>query len=121
MLRLTGSISFIWLLIAISTGAQPLSHVDVEGKHLRSGVEYYILPAAADIAGGLTNICNGSFPFYVGQEPLAPNVSEGRPVIFRLRLADTIIWESRDFAVAFSGATTCADSSAWEIVENLET
>ncbi|CAK7355102.1 unnamed protein product [Dovyalis caffra] len=108
--------------MAISTWAQPLSPVlDVEGKPLRSGVEYYILPAETDIAGGLTSICNGSFPFYVGQEPLAPNVSQGTPVIFRPRFADTIIRESRDFTIAFSGATTCADSSAWEVVENPET
>ncbi|CAK7355108.1 unnamed protein product [Dovyalis caffra] len=64
--------------------------LDVEGKPLRSGVEYYILPAETYIAGGLTTIY-------------------------------TVIIESRDFTVAFSGATTCADSSAWKNEQGLYT
>ncbi|KAJ6951422.1 alpha-amylase/subtilisin inhibitor-like [Populus alba x Populus x berolinensis] len=124
MLRLIGSLSFIWLLMAISTVAQPWPPVlDADGQPLRSGVEYYVLPGVTDVGGGLTLVDrNGSCPLYVGQEPLAPMVSRGIPVVFTPRVGDTIIRESRDFTVAFSGASTCVQSTAWMVgEENPET
>eukprot|EP00258_Populus_trichocarpa_P031478 XP_024447497.1 alpha-amylase/subtilisin inhibitor-like [Populus trichocarpa] len=124
MLRLIGSLSFIWLLMAISTAAQPWPPVlDADGQPLRSGVEYYVLPGVTDVGGGLTLVDrNGSCPLYVGQEPLAPMVSRGIPVFFTPRVEDTIIRESSDFTVEFSGASTCGQSTAWMVgEENPET
>ncbi|KAG6767463.1 hypothetical protein POTOM_028668 [Populus tomentosa] len=69
MLRLIGSLSFLWLLMAISTMAQSPPVLDAGGEPLRSGVEYLADPAVADVAGSLTLVArNGSCPFYVGQE-----------------------------------------------------
>eukprot|EP00258_Populus_trichocarpa_P045001 XP_024461020.1 endogenous alpha-amylase/subtilisin inhibitor [Populus trichocarpa] len=122
MLRiLIGSLSFIWLLMATSTMAQTWPPVlDANGQPLRSGVEYYVLPAVTDVAGGLilVNLNNGSIcPLFVGQEPLAPVVSRGTSVIFTPRVADTVIRETRDFTVAFTGVTICAQSTAWRVGE----
>jgi hypothetical protein len=121
MLRLIGSLSFIWLLMATSTMAQTWPPVlDADGQPLRSGVEYYVLPAVTDVAGGLilVNLNNGSIcPLFVGQEPLAPVVSPGTSVIFTPRVADTVIRETRDFTVAFTGVTICAQSTAWRVGE----
>jgi hypothetical protein len=122
MLRiLIGSLSFIWLLMATSTMAQTWPPVlDANGQPLRSGVEYYVLPAVTDVAGGLilVNLNNGSIcPLFVGQEPLAPVVSRGTSVIFTPRVADTVIRETRDFTVAFTGVTICAQSTAWMVGE----
>ncbi|CAK7355100.1 unnamed protein product [Dovyalis caffra] len=97
--------------------------LDADGQPLRSGVEYYILPAATDTAGGLTlvNRNNGSIcPLFVGQEPLAPVVSLGTSVIFtpRVTVRDNIIRETRDFTVAFTDVVTiCAQSTAWMVGE----
>uniref|UniRef100_A0A6N2L2F7 Uncharacterized protein n=1 Tax=Salix viminalis TaxID=40686 RepID=A0A6N2L2F7_SALVM len=122
MLRMIGSLSFIWLLMAISTAAQtqlpPV--LDADGQPLRSGVEYYVLPGVTDVAGGLTLVDrNGSCPLYVGFAPIG---SRGIPVVFTPRVRDTIIRESRDFTVEFSGDSICVQSTAWMVgEENPET
>uniref|UniRef100_A0A6N2LH26 Uncharacterized protein n=1 Tax=Salix viminalis TaxID=40686 RepID=A0A6N2LH26_SALVM len=103
MLRMIGSLSFIWLIMAISTAAQTQPPVlDADGQPLRSGVEYYVLPGVTDVAGGLTLV--------------------DRNVVFTPRVRDTIIRESRDFTVEFSGDSICVQSTAWMVgEENPET
>ena len=120
MLKLIGSLSCIWLLMAISTTAQDQPPVlDTAGRPVRSGVRYHILPAATDIAGGLTLVArNGSCPSIVGQEPLAPVVSQGLPVVFTPYVAgETIVRESSSFIIQFSGASTCVKSTKWILSE----
>ncbi|KAJ6949021.1 miraculin-like [Populus alba x Populus x berolinensis] len=118
MLKLIGSLSCMWLLMAVSTMAQDQPPVlDTAGRPVRSGVEYYILPAATDIAGGLTLVArNGSCPSFVGQEPLTPVVSQGLPVVFSPYVAgETIVRESRSFIIEFSAASTCVSSTKWNL------
>ncbi|CAK7328505.1 unnamed protein product [Dovyalis caffra] len=118
MLKLIGSLSCIWLLMAISTMAQVQPPVlDTAGQPLRSGVEYYILPAATDTAGGLTLLSrNRSCPSFVGQEPLTPVVSQGLPVVFTpYATGETIVRESSSFIVKFSAASTCVKSTEWSL------
>ncbi|KAE8124639.1 hypothetical protein FH972_019505 [Carpinus fangiana] len=98
-MRLIGSLSFIWLVLAISAAAQPSSSpapvLDSAGSPLEAGVEYYINPAITD-NGGL----------------------EGLPVIFTPFLeGETVIREDRDFKVVFSAATICVMSTAWKVGE----
>ncbi|KAB5511926.1 hypothetical protein DKX38_029012 [Salix brachista] len=107
--------------MAISTAAQTQPPVlDADGQPLRSGVEYHVLPGVTDVAGGLTLVDrNGSCPLYVGFAPIG---SRGIPVVFTPRVRDTIIRESRDFTVEFSGASICVQSTAWMVgEENPET
>ncbi|KAJ4829788.1 hypothetical protein Tsubulata_040860, partial [Turnera subulata] len=122
MLKLTGSLILVWwLLVATSTQAQTWPFVvDTDGKPLTSGTEYYILPAATDIAGGLTLVNrNGSCPLHVGQEPLGVVVSHGIPVTFAPRVTreGNIIRETRDFTIQFSGSSICGQSTTWRVGE----
>lgn len=119
MLKHICALSFIWFLMAISTMAHNPPVLDTSGLPLRTGVEYYILPAATDTAGGLTLVDrNESCPSYVGQEPLAPVVSQGLPVTFTPFVAgETIIRESMSFRIAFSAASTCVRNTAWTVGE----
>ena len=120
-MKLIGSLSFIWLVMAISAVAQPSSSpapvLDNTGRALERGVEYYINPAITDSGGRFTLINRtGSCPFYVGQE----NVSglEGFPVTFTPFIeGETVIRENGDLRIVFSAATICVQSTAWKLGE----
>jgi|UniRef100_A0A2N9F9J8 hypothetical protein len=120
-MKLIGSLSFIWLVMAISAVAQPSSSpapvLDNAGRALERGVEYYINPAITDSGGRFTLINRtGSCPFYVGQE----NVSglEGFPVTFTPFIeGETVIRENGDLRIVFSAATICVQSTAWKLGE----
>jgi hypothetical protein len=120
-MKLIGSLSFIWLVMAISAVAQPSSSpapvLDNTGRALERGVEYYINPAITDSGGRFTLINRtGSCPFYVGQE----NVSglEGYPVTFTPFIeGETVIRENGDLRIVFSAATICVQSTAWKLGE----
>ncbi|CAN0879436.1 Kunitz type trypsin inhibitor 104 [Linum grandiflorum] len=106
----------IWLLMAISATAQP-AILDTAGQPVRRGVDYYILPAITDVAGGLTLVprnATSNCPLYVGQEPLAQVVSQGLPAMFApFASGENIVRESRDLTVTFSAATTCIQGTTW--------
>ncbi|XP_065850857.1 kunitz type trypsin inhibitor 104-like [Euphorbia lathyris] len=111
----------IWLIsMAISTVAQP-AVLDIGGQPVESGVQYYVMPAVADIASDLTliNRNNNSCPLYVGQEPIRRRTSvPGLPVIFKpFAEGETIIRESRDLTVTFQASIACAESSGWRVGE----
>ncbi|KDP27288.1 hypothetical protein JCGZ_07961 [Jatropha curcas] len=120
MFRFIGSFTFLWLVMATTAMAQSTTILDTNGQPLTSGVEYYVLPAATDTAGGLTLVNRtGSCPFYVGQEPLSTVVSQGLPVVFTPNDGDSVVREDIPFTVAFSASTTCVQSTGWR-VENDE-
>ncbi|XP_050228061.1 kunitz type trypsin inhibitor 104-like [Mercurialis annua] len=105
------------LTMAISTMAQTPAVLDSDGKPLRSGVKYYVLPAATDTAGGLTLI-NRTGSCYVGQEPLPTVATTGLPVIFTpLASGESLIREGMDLKVEFSGVKKCGKSGGWSIFE----
>ncbi|KAJ9702951.1 hypothetical protein PVL29_004624 [Vitis rotundifolia] len=122
MLRLIGAVGYIWLVMVISSVAQPSNDtnspvLDTSGQALQRGVEYYILPSTNSSGGGLTLIDrNGSCPLYVGQEDQAS--SQGFAVTFAPFFEqETIIRESRDFSVQFVAVTICIQSTAWRLGE----
>jgi hypothetical protein len=86
LMRSIGTLSCIWLVMAISAIAQSSNDsspavLDTTGQALQRGVEYYIKPAITDNGGRFTLINhNDSCPLYVCLE----NVSglDGFPVTF---------------------------------------
>ncbi|XP_065850864.1 kunitz type trypsin inhibitor 104-like [Euphorbia lathyris] len=116
------NLSIAILAMVIGSMAQSPVVVDVDGQPLTGGVEYYVLPAATDIAGGLTLVNpNGSCPLYVGQAPLSTTVSQGIPVIFTPASGgESVIREGTDLSVVFSGASICVQSTRWRIGEEDE-
>ena len=122
LMRSIGTLSCIWLVMAISAIAQSSNDsspavLDTTGQALERGVEYYIKPAITDNGGRFTLINrNDSCPLYVGLE----NVSglDGLPVTFTPFVEEeTVIRENRDTKVVFSAATTCVQSTAWKLGE----
>ena len=82
-MKLMGSLSFIWLAMAIAaTTAQELGTpvVDTSGQPLQRGVEYLIKLAITDNGGPFTLLeRNSDCPLYVGQLNVS---SSGIPVTF---------------------------------------
>ncbi|KAL5564155.1 hypothetical protein UlMin_027319 [Ulmus minor] len=117
---LLGSLSCMWLLMAMVATAQNTPVLDTTGQPLQRGVEYYIKPAITDNGGRFTLINrNNSCPFYVGQE----NVSgpEGLPVTFApFNEEENVVRESSDFKISFSAATICIQSTTWKLGERDE-
>ncbi|CAN1137046.1 Kunitz type trypsin inhibitor 104 [Linum perenne] len=118
-IRIVQTLSLIWLFMAISATAQSPAILDTTGQPLMRGVDYYILPAITDVAGGLTLVRRNSTtscPLTVGQAPLAQTVSQGLPATFApFAAGDNIIRESRDLTVTFSAASICVQSTRWAI------
>ncbi|XP_031379665.1 alpha-amylase/subtilisin inhibitor-like [Punica granatum] len=119
MLRVMRSlVTVVLLAIAISSPAASQNPVlDTDGNPVQSGVQYYVLPGVTDVAGGLTLVRRtDQCPLYVGQEPLAPVVSSGLPVIFTpFATGESIIREGRDTGVQFDAASVCVQSTAWRV------
>lgn len=121
MRSFASAVSFftLWLISMAICAVAQTPVLDTNGQPLESGVEYYVLPAITDVAGGLTLIDrNDSCPLYVGQEPIAQVVSQGFPVILKpYANEETIIRESRDLTVTFQAFTTCIQSTSWRVGE----
>ncbi|XP_012084681.2 LOW QUALITY PROTEIN: kunitz type trypsin inhibitor 111 [Jatropha curcas] len=119
MFRFIGSFTFLWLVMATTAMAQSTTILDTNGQPLTSGVEYYVLPAATDTAGGLTLVNRtGSCPFYVGQEPLSTvncSISQGLPVGFTPMMENSVCKRGYSFTVSFSASTTCVRSTGWRL------
>ncbi|XP_027169809.1 kunitz trypsin inhibitor 2-like [Coffea eugenioides] len=106
-------------LIFCSAAPEPLPPVlDVAGKLLRAGVNYYILPAIIignDIGGGLT-LANGTCPPEVIQDNY--EFTDGIPLVFSpLDPKKGIVRVSSDTNVKFSSTSKCAQSSVWKLSE----
>lgn len=113
--NLIGRLSLVWLIMAISaTSAQNSAVLDSSGQPLRRGVEYIIKPTITDNGGPFTLIDrNGSCPLYVGQRNVT---ADGIPVTFApFDDGENVVRELSSFKVAFSGATTCEQSTKWMV------
>ena len=117
-MKLIGGLSFVLLSMTIAaTSAQELSPVlDTSGQPLRRGVEYLIRVDITDIGSPIALVDrNGSCPFYVGQRGVTEN---GVPVTFSpWDEGESIVRESKNFKVAFSGPTICPQSTTWKVGE----
>ncbi|KAJ7948813.1 Kunitz type trypsin inhibitor [Quillaja saponaria] len=130
-MRFIGSLSLIWLFLATAALAQANDPVlDTTGQALQRGQEYYIKPAVTELGGRFTLIDrNSSCPLFVGQVGSqigqigrvgGENVTatEGLPVVFTpFEEGERVIRVNRDFSVAFSAFTTCAQSTTWKVGE----
>nr|5YH4_A Chain A, mirauclin-like protein [Vitis vinifera] len=90
--------------------------LDTEGKQLRSGVDYYILPVIRGRGGGLTLASTGNenCPLDVVQEQ--HEVSNGLPLTFTpVNPKKGVIRVSTDHNIKFSASTICVQSTLWKL------
>ncbi|WOL16874.1 hypothetical protein Cni_G25662 [Canna indica] len=110
-------IFFAILLSALSAEATIFASVrDTDGRSLRPGQEYYILPVTRGRGGGLSLAANGdrTCPLVVAQE--LSEVSPGLPLIFSpANPKDKFVKLSTDFNVRFSAATICVQPTVWRL------
>ncbi|KAK1379680.1 Kunitz-type protease inhibitor KPI-D [Heracleum sosnowskyi] len=90
--------------------------LDIDGKELRTGTNYFILPVVRGNGGGMklysgrTSQC----PLDVVQEP--NEVNRGIPVTFTpTNPREPTIQVSSDLNIKFSGASICAQSTVWRL------
>ncbi|XP_074590763.1 kunitz trypsin inhibitor 5-like [Curcuma longa] len=109
-----------FLLCSLSAEATSFASVrDTDGRSLRPGHEYYILPLIRGRGGGLTlaarsNDSSFACPLAVAQEGL--EVDSGLPVIFSpAPEGSEFVKMSTDLNVRFSAATICVQSTVWRL------
>ncbi|XP_034672736.1 kunitz trypsin inhibitor 5-like [Vitis riparia] len=97
--------------------AAPDPVLDIEGKKLRSEVDYYILPVIRRRGGGgltLASTGNETCPLDVVQEQ--HEVSNGLPLMFMpVNPKKGVIRVSTDHNVESSAATICVQSTVWKL------
>ncbi|KAA8522731.1 hypothetical protein F0562_009107 [Nyssa sinensis] len=90
--------------------------LDVAGKTVQTGVDYYILPVVRGRGGGLTLASNrngSNCPLDVVQEQ--QEVNNGLPVTFSPVSNEGVVRETTDLNIKFSAATICAQSTVWQL------
>ncbi|KAM7469019.1 hypothetical protein LguiA_007202 [Lonicera macranthoides] len=114
--------TLLFLLIAFSTislsaaDVLPNPVLDVTGKILRSGIDYYVLPVFRGKGGGLTLASTGKepCPLYVVQEKY--EIKNGLPLTFTpIDPKKGVIRVSTDLNIKFSDATKCDQSTTWKV------
>nr|XP_027093722.1 kunitz trypsin inhibitor 2-like [Coffea arabica] len=89
--------------------------LDIDGKKLRAGVDYYILPIIRGRGGGLTlaSPTGDTCPLSVIQEQL--EVKHGLPLIFTpVNPKKDVVRVSTDLNIKFSASTICVESTVWK-------
>ncbi|KAJ0984458.1 hypothetical protein J5N97_002814 [Dioscorea zingiberensis] len=106
------------LLSSILSSSTAITEVvlDTDGNILKPGLEYYIRPAARDIAGGLIVASpNNSCPLLVGQARSGADL--GYPVIFSPVNPDAETLNlGTDTNIQFQVITTCIQSNVWRLI-----
>ncbi|KAI7754146.1 hypothetical protein M8C21_014890 [Ambrosia artemisiifolia] len=110
-------LSFSLILSVSSANSAPDSVLDVTGKNLRSGISYYIMPAAKGGSGGGIALGptspNKTCPLGVTQLPTHKN---GLPLTFTpVNPKKAVIRLSTDVNIKFLGRTSCNESSIWKL------
>lgn len=116
---------FLSFLLALSAlplpggaAAMPDPVLDLDGKGLRTGQEYYILPVIRGRGGGLT-LANTAVhgrcaPDYVVQAQ--SEVDRGIPLTFYpVNPKKGVVRVSTDLNIKFSTARACAQSTVWKL------
>ncbi|CAK9171368.1 unnamed protein product [Ilex paraguariensis] len=110
-------LSFLgFAVLSTAAAAAPEPVLDIAGKKLRTGVDYYILPVFRGMGGGLTLASpgNDTCPLDVVQEQ--HEVDNGFPLTFSpVNPKKGVIRESTDLNIKFSAATICVQSTVWKI------
>ncbi|OMP05594.1 Proteinase inhibitor I3, Kunitz legume [Corchorus olitorius] len=120
-MKATASILILFLaalafLICANAAAAPDPVLDITGKILRTGTDYYILPVIRGRGGGLTlaSTGNDTCPLDVVQEQL--EVSNGLPVTFSpVNVKKGVVRVSTDQNIKFSAASICVQSTVWKL------
>lgn len=89
---------------------------DIDGKILRSGVDYYILPVIRGRGGGLTMASVGkeNCPLHIVQEQ--NELSNGLPLTFTpVNPKKGVIRVSVDHNIKFSSGNICGQSTLWNL------
>ncbi|XP_051136778.1 kunitz trypsin inhibitor 5-like [Andrographis paniculata] len=95
---------------------QPPAVLDIDGKPVRTGSKYYILPLIRGRGGGLTLSASGNetqCPLSVAQA--RNEVDRGLPVTFSSVDGAAVVRESTDQNVQFSGAGAVCGSAVWKL------
>ncbi|XP_027093947.1 miraculin [Coffea arabica] len=112
-------LSFLLFNSFLSFAAEtPDPVLDIGGKEIRAGVEYYILPVMRGFGGGVTfgrSTGNESCPLGVVQE--GSEVEPGRPVTFTpVNPKKGVVRVSTDLNIKFAEAfTICIQSNVWKL------
>ncbi|KAM7469005.1 hypothetical protein LguiA_007188 [Lonicera macranthoides] len=114
--------TLLFLLIAFSTislsaaDASPNPVLDVTGKNLRSGVNYYVLPVFKGKGGGLTLASTGNKPCPLDVVQEKYEFKSGLPLTFTpVDPKKGVIRVSTDLNIKFSTATKCPQSTTWKL------
>ncbi|CAK9179131.1 unnamed protein product, partial [Ilex paraguariensis] len=109
-------LSFMAFAILSTAAAAPEPILDIAGKKLRSGVDYYILPVFRGMDGGLTLGSHGNDPCPLDVVQQHHEVDNGLPLTFSpVNHKKGVIRESTDLNIKFSAATICVQSTVWKI------
>ncbi|XP_021810339.1 kunitz trypsin inhibitor 2-like [Prunus avium] len=102
---------------SVAADAAPSPVLDITGKKLRTGTNYYILPVIRGRGGGLTLASTSnttSCPLDVVQEQ--HEVSNGLPLTFSpVNPKKGVVRVSTDHNIKFSAATICVQSTIWKL------
>ncbi|KAK9131174.1 hypothetical protein Sjap_011661 [Stephania japonica] len=106
------------LLITFTNAQPPEAVLDVDGQPVRSGVKYFIsnaFPARSPPAStlGLAPNRNNACPFDVVLKQI-----NGLPLTFSPVNKDAIVRVGIDLNIKFSAATTCVQSTVWQLGGN---
>ncbi|KAI9198171.1 hypothetical protein LWI28_011315 [Acer negundo] len=103
-------------LVVSTADASPDPVLDIAGKKLRTGTDYYILPVFRGRGGGLTLASTGNetCPLDVVQE--RHELENGLPVTFSpVNIKKGVIRLSTDQNIKFSASTACVQSTVWKL------
>ncbi|KAL5721314.1 hypothetical protein ACHQM5_004972 [Ranunculus cassubicifolius] len=104
-------------LLPLSFSATEVTTVlDINGKKVQANTNYYILPVARGMGGGvaIAQRNNTRCPFYVAQASL--EVSNGIPIKFLpTDTNDKFVQVSKDMNFVFFAKTMCMQSMAWRL------
>ncbi|XP_010683193.2 kunitz trypsin inhibitor 5 [Beta vulgaris subsp. vulgaris] len=115
---------FLFLCLSpLTSTADTTAVLDINGRPLQAGCNYYILPVIRGRGGGLTMTSKNATelcPLYVAQED--HEVSNGLPLKFYpVNPKDKRISLSSDLNFVFDAATTCVQSTGWSLTIEMET
>ncbi|KAL5746927.1 hypothetical protein ACOSP7_023916 [Xanthoceras sorbifolium] len=102
--------------LVVTADASPDPVLDITGKKLRAGTDYYILPVFRGRGGGLTLASTGNetCPLDVVQEQ--HEVENGLPLtFFPVNVKKGVVRLSTDQNIKFSAATICVQSTVWKL------
>ncbi|KAH7550621.1 hypothetical protein JRO89_XS13G0233200 [Xanthoceras sorbifolium] len=108
--------AFVTEALVVTADAAPDPVLDISGKKLQAGTDYYILPVVRGRGGGLTLASTGkeTCPLDVVQEQ--QEVANGLPLTFSpVNIKKGVVSLSTDLNIKFSAASICVQSTVWKL------